>query len=401
MVNSSKIKIFAALVLLFAGNAGAFQLLPFYWHDGPSTTMHANFNYNQGRSPSGTTWNDAFQDAVDQWNFNTVFRFDIEHKRVDPCKDFPGYEGEPVEGGDPFFRRDGKNGVGFDDTFCGEPWGPGTLAVTTFSFADFQFTRIHEADVIFNKESFWIERDVSWDVYSGPWKIDWNDFRRVAVHELGHVAGLDHDDSEPAIMNTYANVGDTIEGPMADDIAGIAALYIPIIQEVDPIIMNLEVPGPGSVVTGVGVIQGWAATQFGLERVENWVDGDYKGNIPTGGNRKDVVAAFPNYPDADTSGFAIIWNYNNFTEGEHTITIKAIDKLGNSREHSRTFTVMHFPDSFISDPNEVSLDGADITYAGSKIFIKGMTVTGAKFNVDLDWDTASQNYRIVNMSPAD
>lgn len=395
MFRSIMTKLLAVLFLLTGGNAGAFELLDFYWQPEATTTVNANFNYNNGRSPSGTTWNDAFQDAVDQWNFNSVFNFKIEHKRVDPCNEVEGYEGELET--DVLFRRDQKNGVGFDDTFCGFDWGPGTLAVTFFSEYN---GVILEADLVFNKTSIVHERDVVWDVYSGPWSLEANEFRRVAIHELGHVLGLGHETSEPAIMAPFVGLGDPIEGPMADDIAGVSVRYFNSIVGLDPIVMNLEVPGPGAVMTGVGVIRGWAATQNGLQRVENWVDGDYKGNIPTGGNRRDVVAAYPEYPDADTSGFAIIWNYNNFTEGEHTITVKAIDKFGNSREHSRTFTVVHFPTPFISDPAAVTLDGADITYSGSKIFIKGMTVSGAKYNVDLDWDTATQNYRIVNMSPA-
>ena len=51
------------------------------------------------------------------------------------------------------------------------------------------------------------------------------DFRRVAVHELGHALGLTHEDDVPAIMATNQRTGNTIVKPQADDIAGVQALY--------------------------------------------------------------------------------------------------------------------------------------------------------------------------------
>ena len=89
------IRTLLGLSLLFAvTGANAFQLLEWRWQPQAETTMYGNFNFNHGRSPSGTTWNDAFQDAVDQWNFNSIFRFNLVQKRVDPCNEVPGYEGE-------------------------------------------------------------------------------------------------------------------------------------------------------------------------------------------------------------------------------------------------------------------------------------------------------------------
>jgi hypothetical protein len=77
-----------------------------------------------------------------------------------------------------------------------------------------------EADVIFN--SAW-----PWDSYRGSGGPDAGiDFRRVALHEFGHVVGLDHPDESgqhvTAIMNSVVGSVDTLQ---ADDINGAKSIY--------------------------------------------------------------------------------------------------------------------------------------------------------------------------------
>src|SRR5207248_657978 len=73
-----------------------------------------------------------------------------------------------------------------------------------------------------------------WDAYDGPLQPTlWHgqlalrlDVRRVVLHELGHVLGLEHPDDGgqdvPAIMNHTTSNVETLQ---ADDEAGIQALY--------------------------------------------------------------------------------------------------------------------------------------------------------------------------------
>src|SRR5262249_18741716 len=69
----------------------------------------------------------------------------------------------------------------------------------------------------------------TWSVYDGPYATGANsgfqDFKRVALHELGHAIGLGHEDSVPSIMSTFVTNGSTIITPQPDDIAGVNTLY--------------------------------------------------------------------------------------------------------------------------------------------------------------------------------
>jgi len=91
--------------------------------------------------------------------------------------------------------------VGFSDTFCGKAFGSNVLAYTQ------NWTNgsvITESNIIFNDK-------YEWNVYDEPHIVGrWSgirDFRRVALHELGHSMGLDHEDDVPAIMASAVTWG--------------------------------------------------------------------------------------------------------------------------------------------------------------------------------------------------
>ena len=76
-----------------------------------------------------------------------------------------------------------------------------------------------ESDTVFNTA-------YHWDSYRGPLRPGIQDFHRVALHEFGHMLGLDHPDEHgqtvPAIMNSViSNIG----ALQPDDIAGVKSLY--------------------------------------------------------------------------------------------------------------------------------------------------------------------------------
>ena len=181
-----------AMLFLVAGYGSvgqAFVLQGSRWPT-PDAAFYADFLYTGGISPSAVTWNQAFREAALSWSDGTAFRFTVIEERADPCAGIS--PGVPEDG----FR----NGVGFAPTNCGIAFGASTLAITTTYFRDQTTT---ETDIVFNDRE-------PWDVYSGAWRSDISDFRRVAAHELGHALGLDHEDRVPALMQTVIFSGSVI-----------------------------------------------------------------------------------------------------------------------------------------------------------------------------------------------
>jgi Matrixin/Divergent InlB B-repeat domain/Dockerin type I domain len=179
------------LTFIFVSPANAYQLEGYKWPQ-PTTTFYVDILGAAG------LWNDSFETAMNYWGVDTIFEYKIVRGVYeDPC--------------DPY---EGRNGVGFEPTHCGDAWGGTTLAICTSWYSGSKLT---QADIVFNSNE-------SWDVYSTSWSSRTSDFQRVAVHELGHALGLGHEDSigVPAIMGTYA--GD-ITIPQQDDVNGVAAIY--------------------------------------------------------------------------------------------------------------------------------------------------------------------------------
>lgn len=165
------------------------------------------------------------------------------------------------------------------------------------------------------------------------------------------------------------------------------------------IVLSLEEPVPNSTYTGVANIRGWVVGSAGISRIELFVDGELKTNIPVGGRRSDVGTAYPSYPDSSNSGFSMAFNYSNLTASQHTIRVRAIDKEGVSKDVSAAFNTTRFDNPFISNPSSVSFNGATGSFGSQSIIINNMTADGKTYDIRLDWRTAIQGYAITQIIP--
>ncbi|MEY3773305.1 MAG: hypothetical protein RLZZ129_85, partial [Verrucomicrobiota bacterium] len=196
----------AVLLLSLTGGGWAFVFvlnsntgLPIKWSAG---TVPLYIMLGSDRELSdGSTFNSSAAAAAESWN--TV----LGAVRL-----------APIQTAGNAAQRNGRNELVFATTVFGQEFGENTVAVATgFSRGN---ERI-ESDIIFNSAR-------TWDSYRGPTRSGITDIRRVTLHELGHLLGLDHPDEAgqnvAAVMNSRISNLDALS---EDDITGGQSLYGP------------------------------------------------------------------------------------------------------------------------------------------------------------------------------
>jgi ADP-heptose:LPS heptosyltransferase/GT2 family glycosyltransferase len=79
-------------------------------------------------------------------------------------------------------------------------------------------------------------------------------------------------------------------------------------------------------------VSGWAIAREGLASVEAYLDGAPVGAVARGARRLDIAAAYPDFPDTVSSGFALVLPRKVFTKSSHRLKICARDRRGQVKE---------------------------------------------------------------------
>ena len=192
-----------ALALLFAGVCGtvlsSYVLIDDKWPDGTVTMQLQLGTPARALSDGSSSWGSVAESALGEWNGA------ISRLQFNAVRDSSSAKGD----------GNGINNVFFSNDVYGMAFDTNVLAVTTNWLR--RNVRV-EGDVVFNSA-------VDWDSYSGARRRA-VDFRRVALHEFGHVLGLTHPDDNgqavAAVMNSHISDADHLT---ADDIGGAQALF--------------------------------------------------------------------------------------------------------------------------------------------------------------------------------
>jgi|GEM_PF-1346741 len=205
-----------ALALVAGGSAWSYDLIRgpegelLTWNDGPVPVVIRMST--AANLEDGTNHAMSVQAALQAWNAN------LQRMQFAPQIEAPGFAGS----------ENGINEAAFDSKiYSNEPspqeFGANTLAVTiTLEVgaprADGSYPLV-ERDVLFNTAH-------TWNSYRGELQVVRQDIRRVAIHEFGHVLGLDHPDqngqSVSALMNSIVSNVDALR---PDDINGAQFMY--------------------------------------------------------------------------------------------------------------------------------------------------------------------------------
>ena len=190
----------AALLVACARVLSGYVFLEDTWPDG-TVTMHLQLESpTRPLSDGSGSYGAVAEWALGEWNQQ------ISRLQFNVVRDSSSARGD----------GNGVNNVFFSNDIYGMAFDSQVVAVTTHWRR--RNARV-EGDVVFNSS-------MNWDSYSGARRRGTLDFRRVALHEFGHVLGLDHPDengqSVSSIMNSH--VGD-LDRLTADDVAGAQALF--------------------------------------------------------------------------------------------------------------------------------------------------------------------------------
>ena len=133
----------------------------------------------------------------------------------------------------------------------------------------------------------------------------------------------------------------TVSATDSDQTPDVGSASVMVTVAVTPPTVVIDVPAPGSSVSGFTMAYGWAIsnTSVPISSVRVRVDGAFVGDAVYGTSRPDVCKVFPGRPGCPNVGFSYQLDTTVLTPGSHTLAISATDSDGNVGSSASVFNV--------------------------------------------------------------
>lgn len=95
-----------------------------------------------------------------------------------------------------------------------------------------------------------------------------------------------------------------------------------------PSIVCVDTPNYSQTNNNEVTVAGWSLNLYGVQKVQVYLDNNYKGDASIGGVRQDVNNVYPGYTNGLNSGYGYSLNLTGLSVGVHTITVKSIGNDG-------------------------------------------------------------------------
>jgi hypothetical protein len=335
-----RIATIAVALIILCSALDAYVFTGARWPDG-TIVMQLQLGSSGTLSDGSSSWGESAEGALATWN--TV----LSREQFRVVRDSTAPTG----------RGNGYNNVFFSSSIYGQSFDSSTLAVTLTRYL-VSTGQSTEDDVLFNTA-------FSWNSYSGPLRRASSggtlvDFRRVALHEFGHVLGLDHPDqygqSVAAIMNSRVSDTDRLQ---SDDVAGAAALYG---------------GGGGTSLTAPGAPGGLATSASGSTVSLSWRPPSTGGSPGRYVIEAGSASGLANLANFSTGSTATSFSAGGVGSGAYYIRVKAANAAGTSAASNESLLI-------VGGGGCSSAPGAPAGFTASAT---GSTVT-------LRWNAASGN----------
>ena len=164
-------------------------------------------------------------------------------------------------------------------------------------------------------------------------------------------------------------------------------------------------------MSGIDLIRGWTfaeAAGVGIEEVVVYIDGQRETTIPCCSVRKDVQAAYPHFPAANTaaSGWGLTYNWGELAAGTHTLRVVATSSQG-VRWESAAHTIRVLKPGDVVFANRFSLATAEVWLEDEVLVLDGVVIRDKasqqeqEIEAHYGWQTAAQGLRLVETAPVE